>query len=68
MFGVTFVRENGLVVTPLGARLGLGTQTPYEVPGDFWVEIAKTQWLTSAEWGYPLDNGPKMAVGQPNSS
>ena len=43
MFGVTFVRENGLVVTPLGARLGLGTQTPYEVPGDFWVEIAKTQ-------------------------
>ena len=27
------------VQTPLGARLGLGTQPPYEAPGDFQVEI-----------------------------
>ena len=28
----------------------------------------KTQWLTSGEWGCPLDNDPKLAVRQPNSS
>ena len=28
----------------------------------------KTQWLKSGEWGCPLDNGPKLAVGQPNNS
>ena len=29
---------------------------------------SKTQWLTSDEWGCPLDNDPKLAVGQPKSS
>ena len=33
-------------------------------PGRKW----KTQCLTSGEWGCPLDNGPKLAVGQPSSS
>ena len=28
----------------------------------------KTQWLTTGEWGCPLDNGPKLAMGQLNSS
>ena len=28
----------------------------------------KTHWLTSGECGYPLDNGPILAVGQPHSS
>ena len=26
------------------------------------------QWLTSGEWGCPLNNGPKLAMGLPNSS
>ena len=30
---------------------------------DLWVEIFKTQWLKSGDWGCPLDNGPKLAVG-----
>ena len=32
-----------LVQTPLGARLGLGTQPCYEAPGDLRVETVKTQ-------------------------
>ena len=29
---------------------------------------SKIQWLTSGEWGCPLDNDPKLALGQPKSS
>ena len=54
--------------SPLGALLGLESQPCYEAPGDLWVENVKPQWLTSSEWGCPLDNGPKLAMGQPNSS
>ena len=54
------------IQNPLDARLGLGTQLRYEVPGDLWVEHVKTQWLTSGEWGCPLNNGLKLGVGQPN--
>ena len=57
------------VQTPLGARPGLGTQLRYEAPGDLRVEYVKRrQRLTAGERGCPLDNGPKLAVGQPNSS
>ena len=28
----------------------------------------KMQWLALGEWGCPPNNGPKLAVGQPNSS
>ena len=42
------------VQTPLGARLGLGTQPLYQPPCDLRVEIVQTQWLTSGEWGCPL--------------
>ena len=38
------------------------------LPVTFGSNMYKTQWLTSGEWGCPLDNGPKLAVGQPNSS
>ena len=55
------------IQTPLSARPGLKTQPCYEAPGDLRVEIAKTQWLTSGEWDCPLDNGPKLAMEQPNS-
>ena len=27
------------------------------------IKIHKTQWLTLAEWGYHLDDGPKLAMG-----
>ena len=57
---------------PVTAQPGLGTQ-----PGEIWVKYEKktkqkkqkkTHWLTSGEWGYPLDNGPKMIMGQLNNS
>ena len=54
--------------SPLGAQSGLGTQPRYEAPGDLLVENVKMQWLTSDEWGCLLENGPKLVVGQPNSS
>ena len=53
--------------TLLGARPGLGTLPRYEALGDPRAEYVKRKWLTSGEWGC-LDNGPKLAVGQPNSS
>ena len=63
------IRVGGfLVQTPLCAWLGLGTQPRSEAPTGLGVEITKPQWLTSAEWGCLLVSGPKLAVGQPNSS
>ena len=56
------------VQTPLGTPPGLGTQPRYEAPGDLQVENEKTKWLTSAEQGCLLNNGWKLAMGQPNSS
>ena len=56
------------VQTPRGSRLGLGTQPSYKAPTERRVQYVKTQWLTSVEWDYPLDNDPKLATGQPNSS
>ena len=44
------------------------TKTFVKDPGDLWVEIVKTQWLTSNEWNCLLDNGRKLAMGQPNNS
>ena len=32
------------------------------------LKLWKTQWLTSGEWGCPIENGPKLAEGQPNCS
>ena len=40
----------------------------YEALGDFRVEIVKTLLLTSGELCRPLDNGPQLAEGQPNTS
>ena len=56
------------VQTSLGDRSGLGTQPCYEAPSNLRVIIVKTQWLTPIKWGCPHDNGPKLAVGQPNGS
>ena len=57
-----------LVWTPLGAWLGLGTQSCYEAPSHLWVEYVKCKWLISGEWCCLLDNGPKLTMGQPSSS
>ena len=32
------------------------------------LNIDKTQWLRLLGWGFPLNNVPKLAVGQPNSN
>ena len=40
----------------------------YEATGDLRVEIRETQQLTWGKWNCPLDNDPKLSVGQPNRS
>ena len=56
--------ESGLEGTnPLGGSQGLGTQPNYEDSDDFQVEHVKMKWLTSCEWGYPLNRDRKLAVG-----
>ena len=51
------------VQTPLDVRPGLGSQPRYKKRCDLRVEYVKTKWLTSDEWGCPLNNNPKLAVG-----
>ena len=35
---------------------------------DLQVKNVKTQWLPLGEWGCPLNNDPKLVMGQLNSS
>ena len=53
-------------LTRRSARL----RDPTSLRGSQWPsgQKCKMQWLTLSQWGCPLDNGPKLAVGQPNSS
>ena len=67
-YGVTIRIGRFLVQTPLGARPGLGTQPRYEAPGDLWVEIVENAVIKIRLVRLSLENGPKLAVGQPNSS
>ena len=53
------------VKAPLGAQADLGTEPGYDVPSDLWVEYVKTRWLTLGEWGFLLNNGPKLAMVLP---
>ena len=46
----------------------LRAQPRYEAPGGLLVESVEMQWLTLAEWSCPLNNDPKLTVGQANSS
>ena len=39
-----------------------------EFTNNFMKFMGLTNKLTSGEWGCPLDNGPKLATGQPNST
>ena len=45
---------------------GLRDPTSLQTPGDLRVEYAKTQWLTSGEWGCPLEVGHEAAKYQLN--
>ena len=51
-------------------RRSAGLRDPTLLRGFRWPSSrkCKTQWLTSVEWECPLNNGPKLAVGQSNSS
>ena len=51
------------VRTLLGARPGLGTQPRYEASGNLLVDYVKRNWLTSGEWDYLFNNGPKLPWG-----
>ena len=62
--GITIRIKSFLVQTPLGSWLGLETQSCCKASGDFQVKILKTQWLKLGRWGFSLDNGPKLAIGQ----
>ena len=65
--GITFRIVRFPVQTLPGAQPSSRAQPRYETPRDLQVEINETQWLTSTEWGCPLKNGPKVALGQPSS-
>ena len=39
---------------------------PTSLRGSRW--LSGRRWIASVEWGCPLDNGPKFAVGLPNNS
>ena len=67
-WGIVIRIERFPVQTQLGAQPSLGTQPCYKAPDDLRVKYVKCKWLTSSEWGCLLNNGPRLAVGQPNSS
>ena len=52
-------------LNPIGALSGLNTQCCYKAPVDLWfiIRIKKMQRLI----GFPIDIGPKLALGQPGS-
>ena len=75
---ITLIGESGLVVksvvsrvgrfpvqSPIGALPGLETQSRYQAPDEFRVEIDQIAVIKSLRLS--LENDPKLAVGQPNS-
>ena len=40
---------------------------PKVLQGSRWPSCRQKQWLTLAEWGSSLNNGPSLAMGEPNS-
>ena len=40
------------------------SKSHYKAPGGLSVKNVKTQWLTSGEWGYPLNSCPELTLGQ----
>ena len=68
--GLRRCSKNRKVPGSIPTRRSAGLWDPTSLRGSRWPSgrKCKTQWLTSGEWGCPLDNGPKLAMGQPNSS
>ena len=61
--------KNRKVPSSKPTRRSSRLRDPTSLRGSRWPsgrKCKKTQWLTSGEWGCPLDNDPKLAVGQPN--
>ena len=56
------------VQTTPDARLGLGTQPRNKARSDLRVKYVRMQQLTLDERGCPLDNRPKLVVGQRSNS
>ena len=57
--------KNWRVPSPNSTRHSARLMDPTLLRGSRWPSGRKykTQWLTLGEWGCPLDNGPKLAVG-----
>ena len=62
--------ENWNVPNSNPTRHLVGLRDPTSLWGYWWPSswICKTPWLTLDEWDCPLDNGAKLAMGQPKSS
>ena len=52
----------------VGARPGLGSQPRYKAPGHLRVKLVENALINIGLVRLSLENGPKLAVGQPNSS
>ena len=67
IWGLWFVGLRGRfpIQTPLGTSPG--TQPHDKAQGDLWIKTRIIQRLISDEQGYPLDNDPKLHMGQSNS-
>ena len=48
VLGVAIRTGRFLFQQQLGVWLGIGSLPCYKAPGDLWVKIAETQWLTSS--------------------
>ena len=55
------------MINPRGARLGSRTQRCYEALGDIRGKIVQNALINIGLVRCPLENGTKLAVGQPNS-
>ena len=70
--GLRYCSKNRKVPGSNPTRRSVGLRDPTSIRGSQWPTLGsknvKTQWLTSGEWGCPLENRQKLAVGQPNRS
>ena len=55
------------VQVPQSTHLFSGIQPHHKVPGDLWVKIYQNAVIKIRLWGFSLENGPELAIGQSNS-
>ena len=60
-------RHLEIMINPRGAQLGSRTQRCYEALGDIRGKIVQNALINIGLVRCPLENGTKLAVGQPNS-